>query len=1022
MFEADVPMAPPPEASPPEAEAQPASSARPKRQASRSTSSKTIAAEPPHSLPLPTLVVTLDAKALTDTVNWLVGQVRDQQNSIEKVFRSIQEVDGETKVVAEKQAQIAESADQRFALLEKMAMRGGGGGGDSAAAKAGDDGSEGLPKALLGSDVEQLVRQMELDVSNLNIAVKKTNQYIKHQEDQQILRDQAQDELLKLELDSIKRQLETCLQDKDLELMRTNMLARIENIQNEVKEDLQRLSGDFKGGIADRMNEMASSIERIASSTEQQVRVLNDKVDANTEDDDVRYKDDQKKFAAVEKMMHQIARHAGVELKSEVDLSGDAAAEGATRSLAAAGASAPAAGAAAAVGGPALERLERRLERLAAELGVSLDGEAPPAEQSNLEPGTPGLPEKPKPLPTRVEQLEEKQTQLTQSLQENLGLVLPGNEVPPAWSSPESTRARSAASVAVQASAPPEPVNPPAAEERPATAGTHGQALRLDAIEARLREIGVAVGLEVPGDAASAPEGQRPATAMRPLPIRVDLLDAKMDEVATAVGVTPQELEDAALGEQRGTLAGRVMLSTGGEGQAPVSPRMAGIIASQEDRLVSQTTAIENLENKLNNEVNDAFREMDALKERVKALEGKAGVKPPPAAAAAQEAPKDQQKEETEKKRKEKEKEDKAQAEKKAAAPTETKAKDVAPGASSAEVAAVSKEVKELNKVCEELKSKIKKLTADMHQLKSGDGATIPPPDSPKDSSKPEAQEVSAAAVQRAESAAEAAEKSAEAASKLRQELEEILRAIEVPATAGLFGPDGGAGDLFEDGYTQTAGGAFASEGEQAQAEAESAAQYMERQMEIETRLEQLEDQLNDQLENMTQQPEGSEMLSGMKLVIKDVRTCLRRCELLFQLPEIKQFVNKFRRSLEVNAVLHERWLGPRNAAAANGPAAAANKGEDRPSSAGNDRRPEGKGMSRDQASSMPDLKAKDKSQASRSKKGGGDGKKKPFRTVVDWCRPHTPLSLDPQYRKNEEQRPSEGGGSGVTNLPPINR
>merc|ERR1712187_54144 len=88
---------------------------------------------------------------------------------------------------------------------------------------------------------------------------------------------------------------------------------------------------------------------------------------------------------------------------------------------------------------------------------------------------------------------------------------------------------------------------------------------------------------------------------------------------------------------------------------------------------------------------------------------------------------------------------------------------------------------------------------------------------------------------------------------------------------------------------------------------------YVERQLNIESRLNQLEEQLD----SASGLPPESEILSGMKMVVKDVRRCLQRCELLFQLPEIKMFVKRFRRSLEMNAVLHERWLGPDAAAAA---------------------------------------------------------------------------------------------------------
>merc|ERR1719327_504083 len=75
----------------------------------------------------------------------------------------------------------------------------------------------------------------------------------------------------------------------------------------------------------------------------------------------------------------------------------------------------------------------------------------------------------------------------------------------------------------------------------------------------------------------------------------------------------------------------------------------------------------------------------------------------------------------------------------------------------------------------------------------------------------------------------------------------------------------------------------------------------------MEARLKQLEDQVDSA---SVVQPE-SQIWSSLRGVIKDVRRCLSRCELLYQLPEIKVLVKRFQRSLEVNAILHEKWVGP---------------------------------------------------------------------------------------------------------------
>jgi len=297
----------------------------------------------------------------------------------------------------------------------------------------------------------------------------------------------------------------------------------------------------------------------------------------------------------------------------------------------------------------------------------------------------------------------------------------------------------------------------------------------------------------------------------------------------------------------------------------------------------------------------------------------------------------------------------------------------------------------------------------------------------------------STAAVKRAESAAEAARMSALAAEHLRKELEEILRAVEVPSLlpstmqeleaaqgsrresregGGQPGRDVGV-DL---GSTLLLSGTdqVATEEVDEQEHADTMAQYVQRQMEMETRMQQLEEQLD---AASAAQPEIN-VVDHLKVLMKDVRRCLQRCELLYELPEIKAFVNKFRRSLEMNAVLHDRWLGPAKKGDVQDDLDERGGGVDAPRSrdlAGGD---QSRTFSRhsEQSRSAPDLKASRahhrEGNASRKK---GDVKKKPFRTVVDWVRPHTPLSLDPQFRHAAGASDARSDGP-TTSLPPISR
>lgn len=272
-------------------------------------------------------------------------------------------------------------------------------------------------------------------------------------------------------------------------------------------------------------------------------------------------------------------------------------------------------------------------------------------------------------------------------------------------------------------------------------------------------------------------------------------------------------------------------------------------------------------------------------------------------------------------------------------------------------------------------------------------------------------------AAERAEYAADRAEAAAAAAARLKQDLEEILRAGGGGAGAAPWGAatwgqgGGGAGAEEEAGGGAGLGGGggegagrgspgHAGGGPEALAEreAQELAQYVDRQMQIETRLQQLEEQLEGSGTGTAHQDIRIEIVHSVKSIIKDVRFCLQRCELLSQLPEIQAFLRNFQRSLAVNAILHKKWLGPHAAGGlgASGPLEGGSPGWGSPSAL--DRR----GLLHDSeyTRSAPDLRKKT------------PGKKKPFRTVVDWCRPHTPLTLDPQFRGT--LRSGSGGGTAV--------
>eukprot|EP00931_Biecheleriopsis_adriatica_P041339 TRINITY_DN23641_c0_g1_i1.p1 TRINITY_DN23641_c0_g1~~TRINITY_DN23641_c0_g1_i1.p1 ORF type:complete len:721 (+),score=193.18 TRINITY_DN23641_c0_g1_i1:250-2163(+) len=158
-----------------------------------------------------------------------------------------------------------------------------------------------------------------------------------------------------------------------------------------------------------------------------------------------------------------------------------------------------------------------------------------------------------------------------------------------------------------------------------------------------------------------------------------------------------------------------------------------------------------------------------------------------------------------------------------------------------------------------------------------------------------------------------------------------------------------------------------------------------DQQKEMEAKLAKLKEQLE------SDNPDLTETLGA---VVQDIRYCLKRCELLFQLPEIKQYIKRFQASLQVNAVLQDRWLGP----SARSKGAFDDLGEDGADETALGAKP-------DHVKSTGDLTTHTRLDLVHKAKKG-ESKKRPFRTVTDWARPHTPLSIDPQPPRDSPTLP----------------
>jgi transcription elongation GreA/GreB family factor len=475
-----------------------------------------------------------------------------------------------------------------------------------------------------------------------------------------------------------------------------------------------------------------------------------------------------------------------------------------------------------------------------------------------------------------------------------------------------------------------------------------------------------------------------------------------MDEVASALGLTPEELENYAKSDKRGNLAGILMLREQG-GQ--MSPRMAGAIAGTEDRLTQLESKVKDGLSDFDNKFLDI---LDGHDSRLRKLEDVNGIKSPPKSGALADLErrmnniaKEDLGDSTSGKRNLGQQ-----------SPTAKTASSLAQGGTGGTNASlanesqqevfgeVADEIKRLSVETDEIKARLKMLDSALEALRAGSPpekvkAQLGPPRVDTKGGGAELSAVVKAAeeyAQRGETSAQAATLAAEECQRLKDELAEIVNAVNVPSVGledSFFDgkpPDGDDLDIDDD------------------VRDDAARQYMERQGVMEARLKQLEEQLDTASVVM---PE-SEIFSSLKAVIKDVRRCLSRCELLYQLPEIKAFVKRFQRSLEVNAILHEKWVGP--GAGKRSPAPEEmTADQDRLSHREHGEDPT---LTRDseQSRSAPDLRSK--RGAGATGKGNEKQKKKPFRTVVDWCRPHTPLKIDPMFKGGASQPAGERGGS----------
>lgn len=178
---------------------------------------------------------------------------------------------------------------------------------------------------------------------------------------------------------------------------------------------------------------------------------------------------------------------------------------------------------------------------------------------------------------------------------------------------------------------------------------------------------------------------------------------------------------------------------------------------------------------------------------------------------------------------------------------------------------------------------------------------------------------------------------------------------------------------------------------------AEAEQQDQEEQLQpLESRLNALESQFCDTISKAGRHDQ--KFVQSFRNVVEDVKSCIKRCELLERLPEIRQFVKQYQASLSIGAVLSDGWKGPDGLKHSDDKMHSDVETQSQMSGEFS-HRSTGDEMTR----STPDLHSERKYGHKNRKGRGGDEdlrvSKKGFRTVGDWVKPHPPLIPEPVWR-----------------------
>lgn len=101
----------------------------------------------------------------------------------------------------------------------------------------------------------------------------------------QVQKDEAQDKLLEMQFDTMKRELGTYIRGKDLEDQKAFLLAKVSNIEIELRESIRSLGTSLRNEVSTDASRLHEQLDKIGQSVTAQIRLVDERLKANSESD-----------------------------------------------------------------------------------------------------------------------------------------------------------------------------------------------------------------------------------------------------------------------------------------------------------------------------------------------------------------------------------------------------------------------------------------------------------------------------------------------------------------------------------------------------------------------------------------------------------------------------------------------------------------------------------------------------------------------------------------------------------------